>query len=266
MSLEDPLASEAYAEVEPLLDRIDVQRRELLEQNSELEQAVNVRREFTGNVSHEMKSPLQVIGGYAELIESGITSPEDTKRFAGLIRSEAQSMRTLIDDVLLLSKLDEGAGGGALLEIDLASACERAIDRLEPAAAARKVHVRLKLQEGVVVLGSLTLVEQIVYNLVDNAIRYGKEHGEVLVETYVAGELVKLVVSDDGAGIPPEARERVFERFYRVDTSRSRDMGGTGLGLAIVKHAAESMNGVVSVGKSVLGGARFEVSLPVYRA
>ena len=116
------------------------------------------------------------------------------------------------------------------------------------------------------VLGSLTLVEQIVYNLVDNAIRYGKEHGEVLVETYVSGELVKLVVSDDGAGIPPEARERVFERFYRVDTSRSRDMGGTGLGLAIVKHAAESMNGVVSVGKSVLGGARFEVSLPVYRA
>ena len=263
VSLEDPLASEAYAEVEPLLDRIDVQRRELLEQNSELEQAVNVRREFTGNVSHEMKSPLQVIGGYAELIESGITSPEDTKRFAGLIRTEAQSMRTLIDDVLLLSKLDEGAGGGALLEIDLASACERAIDRLEPAAAARKVHVRLKLQEDVVVLGSLTLVEQIVYNLVDNAIRYGKEHGEVIVETYVAGELVKLVVSDDGAGIPPEARERVFERFYRVDTSRSRDMGGTGLGLAIVKHAAESMNGVVSVGKSVLGGARFEVSLPV---
>lgn len=258
IDLNDPLRSGTYEEIEPLLARIDAQRVELVAQNEQLEKSVSIRREFTGNVSHEMKSPLQVIGGYAELIESGVASPEDAKRFASLIRNESESMRKLIDDVLLLSKLDEDVFGD-FHQIDVSEVCLRTMGRLDSVARSQGVKVTASCPDGMVVRGSEALVDQMIHNLLENAIRYGDD----LVEVRIAKteDVVVITVSDNGTGIPEDLRERVFERFYRVDVSRSRDTGGTGLGLAIVKHAAEAMHGTVSVGDSELGGAMFTVTL-----
>lgn len=262
--LSRPLDNDAYQELQPLLQRVDAQRSELEEQNRELEQAVALRREFTGNVSHEMKSPLQVIGGYAELMESGMVAPEDVPRFAGLIRSESQAMRELIDDVLSLSRLDERAEGSRV-PIDLEGLCRRSAQRLEAAASERGVSVRLLLRRDIEVLGDPAMIEQMVYNLVSNAIKYNREGGLVLLQLESDAGSALISVEDEGPGIPEELRERVFERFFRIDASRSRDTGGTGLGLAIVKHVAESQGGSVAVGKSHLGGAAFTVRLPLLR-
>ena len=264
LDLSRPLDNDAYQELQPLLQRVDAQRSELEEQNRELEQAVALRREFTGNVSHEMKSPLQVIGGYAELMESGMVAPEDVPRFAGLIRSESQAMRELIDDVLSLSRLDERAEGSRV-PIDLEGLCRRSAQRLEAAASERGVSVRLLLRRDIEVLGDPAMIEQMVYNLVSNAIKYNREGGLVLLQLESDAGSALISVEDEGPGIPEELRERVFERFFRVDASRSRDTGGTGLGLAIVKHVAESQGGSVAVGKSHLGGAAFTVRLPLLR-
>ena len=264
LELSRPLDKDAYQELQPLLQRVDAQRSELEEQNRELEQAVALRREFTGNVSHEMKSPLQVIGGYAELMESGMVAPEDVPRFAGLIRSESQAMRELIDDVLSLSRLDERAEGSRV-PIDLEGLCRRSAQRLEAAASERGVSVRLLLRRDIEVLGDPAMIEQMVYNLVSNAIKYNREGGLVLLQLESDAGSALISVEDEGPGIPEELRERVFERFFRIDASRSRDTGGTGLGLAIVKHVAESQGGSVAVGKSHLGGAAFTVRLPLLR-
>ena len=264
LDLSRPLDNDAYQELQPLLQRVDAQRSELEEQNRELEQAVALRREFTGNVSHEMKSPLQVIGGYAELMESGMVAPEDVPRFAGLIRSESQAMRELIDDVLSLSRLDERAEGSRV-PIDLEGLCRRSAQRLEAAASERGVSVRLLLRRDIEVLGDPAMIEQMVYNLVSNAIKYNREGGLVLLQLESDAGSALISVEDEGPGIPEELRERVFERFFRIAASRSRDTGGTGLGLAIVKHVAESQGGSVAVGKSHLGGAAFTVRLPLLR-
>ena len=263
-----PTKNEAYRELQPLLERIDTQYRELAAQNVALEHANNMRREFTGNVSHEMKTPLQVIGGYAELMEAGVVPAQDVPRFAGLIRTEASSMRTLIDDVLTLSRLDEqGAGQGQEQgdPVDLAQVCRRVAERLTPRAQERGESIQLACRGSPIVRASASLAEQMVYNLIDNAVRYNREGGLVLVALTSDDSHVELEVSDEGTGIPPELRERVFERFFRVDASRSRETGGTGLGLAIVKHAVETLGGTVSIDDSPCGGARFVVRLPVFR-
>ncbi len=263
IDLSCPTKNDAYRELQPLLERIDAQYRELAAQNVELEHANNMRREFTGNVSHEMKTPLQVIGGYAELMEAGMVPEQDVPRFAGLIRTEASSMRTLIDDVLTLSRLDEqGAGQGQGDPVDLAQVCRRVSERLAPRAQERGESIQLACRGAHVVRASASLAEQMVYNLVDNAVRYNRDGGLVLVTLASDDSTVELEVSDEGPGIPPELRERVFERFFRVDASRSRETGGTGLGLAIVKHAAETLGGTVSISDSPCGGARFIVKLP----
>ncbi|MDO4502964.1 MAG: ATP-binding protein [Coriobacteriia bacterium] len=262
IDLARPLENGAYAELQPLLARVDEQRRALEAQNDELQRAVTMRREFTGNVSHEMKTPLQVIGGYAELMEAGMVSAEDVPRFAGLIRQESEQMRLLIDDVLALSRLDESVGSGE--PVGLRQVCDRVVERLAPAADAKDVHVTVDCQD-VTVVGVPSSVEQMVYNLVDNAIEYSPEGGIVAVQAQAEDSDVLLSVADQGPGIPDELKERVFERFFRVDASRSRNTGGTGLGLAIVKHAAESMGGIVVVQDAPGGGARFRVRIPSAR-
>ena len=254
IDLESPLAGAAYVEVEPLLSRIETQRNELHAKNEQLGKTVQLRREFAGNVSHEMKSPLQVIGGYAELIESGMAKGEDAQRFAGIIRQESASMRTLVDDVLTLSRLDERLQQDESV-FDLVVVCRRAVARLG-------VDVDFKVPDVALSKGSEALAEQLVYNLVDNAARHGQPDGAIEIALELDDASWKLTVSDDGPGIPSEHWDRVFERFYRVDSSRSRDTGGTGLGLAIVKHAAESMGGSVAVVEPKLGGATVEVVLP----
>lgn len=259
VNLDEPLESTAYAEIEPLLTRIDALRAGLVAQNDQLERAVSIRREFTGNVSHEMKSPLQVISGYAELIESGVVGPEETQRFAGLIREESESMRVLIDDVLFLSTLDEGALGDSYL-IDLSEVCRDVCDKLKPVTNAQGAEVLVDCPEGMTVRGATPVAMRIVRNLLENALRYGG--GRVEVRTERKDDTIVLSVSDNGTGIPVELRECIFERFYRIDPSRSRETGGTGLGLAIVRNAAHSLGGRALVEESELGGARFVVMLP----
>ena len=260
IDLSHPLENDAYAEVQPLLSRVDQQRRELEGQNAELQRAVTLRREFAGNVSHEMKTPLQVIGGYAELMEAGVVAADDVARTAGLIRAESESMRALIDDVLTLSKLDEAAGDGE--RVSLREVCERVVARLAPVAEEKGVSIS-PCCDGSCVLGEPAAVEQMVYNLVDNAVKYSPTGGCVEVSSAKAGELARLVVQDQGPGIPDEFKERVFERFFRVDSSRSRETGGTGLGLAIVKHAAESLGGTAHIEDVPGGGSAFVVECPL---
>ena len=185
---------------------------------------------------------------------------EDVAHFAHLIRQEATAMRDLIDDVLTLSRLDEHMSAQRM-PIDMSAVVQRVCNRLASLARERGIDMHVNARAEALVYGDESLAEQMVYNLLDNAIKYNKEHGRVRVSvtTNASSGAVTLTVDDEGPGIPADLRERVFERFYRVDESRCRETGGTGLGLAIVKHAAQSLGGSVFVESSRLGGARFVV-------
>lgn len=268
MDLSNPLSNDIYVEMRPLMQRISDQQNQLRKQNEELEAAVETRREFSANVSHEMKTPLQVISGYSELMQAGMVSQADTAKFAGLIHSEAESMRALIDDVLTLSRLDESALGQAeISDVDLVWVAQQVAERLKAVADERQVTVELEPTDGPIrVHGAETLLEETFYNLIDNAIRYNHPGGKVTVafrsEERDGGKRAIFTVSDTGPGIPPEMRERVFERFYRLEEGRSRETGGTGLGLAIVKHAVQRYDGSVTIKDAPGGGSEFVVDLP----
>ena len=198
--------------------------------------AERTRREFTANVSHELKTPLQTIIGSAELMESGLVKPEDAPHFVGRIRKEATRLVTLIQDIIRLSQLDEGVALPTE-NVDLLALAEEVKGILEPSAAEKNVQVHVS-GAATAVQGVRRLLYEILYNLCDNAIKYNVPGGDV----HIAVEGRKLTISDTGIGIPPEHQNRIFERFYRVDKSHSRQSGGTGLGLSIVKHALQYHN------------------------
>ena len=224
------------------------------------EYAERSRREFTANVSHELKTPLQGIIGSAELIGSGMVKPEDLPRFVGHIHDEASRLVTLIDDIIRLSQLDEG-GELPTEEVDLLALSRETAESLRPAA--EKKHVTLEVSgESAPVMGVRRLLYEIVYNLCDNAIKYNVEGGSVRVETVCGPETVQLTVSDTGIGIAPDQQERVFERFYRVDKSHSKASGGTGLGLSIVKHAVQLHRGTIALQSEPGKGTCIRVCFP----
>ncbi|MBQ3504407.1 MAG: two-component sensor histidine kinase, partial [Oscillospiraceae bacterium] len=194
--------------------------------------AEQLRREFSANVSHELKTPLQGIIGSAELLESGLAKPEDVPRFLSHIRKEASRLVNLIGDIIRLSQLDEGVELPAE-NVDMLALAEEVKTILEPSAEEKNVHVAIS-GTGFAVQGVRRLLQEIIYNLCDNAIKYNVPGGSVRISI----ENNKLTVSDTGIGIPGEHQDRIFERFYRVDKSHSKASGGTGLGLSIVKHAA----------------------------
>lgn len=269
----NPLDNEIYEEMDPLLIRIDEQQRQLKVQNSELAEAENMRRDFSSNVSHEMKTPLQVISGYAELMKNDMVQPADRQKFAALIYDEAQTMRSLINDVLTLSKLDESAfeNEGAA-SINLYAVAQRVAGRL--ASFADHQHVSVLVQgSSACIAGSETLAEEMLYNLIENGIRYNHEGGSVTMKVGLertGGDAAEgeapyeavVRVSDTGPGIPEELRDKVFERFFRVDKSRSKETGGTGLGLAIVKHAVLYHRGTIEVEGSEGKGTTFVLRFP----
>lgn len=195
------------------------------------------RREFTANVSHELKTPLQSIIGAAELIQNGIVQPEDLPHFVARIHKEASGLVVLIEDIIRLSQLDEGVPMPHE-NVSLLAICEEVSENLADAAARKAVSVEVSGEAGVV-YGVRRLLYELTYNLCENAIKYNKEGGSVRLTVSQPAEAVCLCVADSGIGIPPEHREKVFERFYRVDKSHSKRSGGTGLGLSIVKHAAQ---------------------------
>ena len=228
---------------------------------TEKEKSEQMRREFTANVSHELKTPLQSISGYAELLKNGMVKPDDKEMFFDRIYSEAQRMITLVDDIIGLSRLDEGDADMIREETDLYALAEENIRILQNAADNAKVTLTLS-GTSAKLLGVVHLLSEIVYNLCDNAIKYNRENGSVSVEVSESEKEVILSVSDTGIGIPEEHIERVFERFYRVDKSHSKEVGGTGLGLSIVKHAAKLHDASVEINSVVDGGTTVTVRFP----
>lgn len=212
---------------------------------TEQENAEKMRREFTANVSHELKTPLQGIIGSAELIENGMVRPEDMPRFVGHIRAEAQRLVTLVNDIIRLSQLDEGAELPKE-PVDLLALSREAADDLRDAAAKRGIGVTVQ-GDPAEISGARRLLYEVVYNLCDNAIKYNRDGGRVDITVERRGAGARLTVADTGIGIAPADQPRIFERFYRVDKSHSKESGGTGLGLSIVKHAVQSHGGTVSV-------------------
>ena len=227
---------------------------------TEQEEAEQNRREFTANVSHELKTPLQGIIGSAELLENGMVKPEDTPRFVGHIRAEAQRLVTLIGDIIRLSQLDEGDEMPAE-PVDLADLAEEAVRDLQ--AEADKKHVTLHCgTQSACMTGVRRLLYEIIYNLIDNAVKYNVDGGRVNIQ--VAGEPhnVRVTVKDTGIGIAPEHQGRIFERFYRADKSHSKASGGTGLGLSIVKHAVQYHHGSIDLQSQPGKGTQISVTFP----
>ena len=219
------------------------------------------RREFTANVSHELKTPLQGIIGSAELLENGLVKQEDVPRFIGHIRSEAQRLVTLIGDIIRLSQLDEGEPMPAE-PVELLALAREAAESLQSAAAARNVTVTVE-GEPVALTGVRRLLYEIVFNLCDNAIKYNTDGGRVQVTVTKENETAAVTVRDTGIGIPPDQQDRVFERFYRVDKSHSKASGGTGLGLSIVKHAVQYHHGAIHLQSEVGKGTEIRVTFPL---
>ena len=218
------------------------------------------RREFTANVSHELKTPLQGIIGSAELLENGMVKQEDVPRFVGHIRAEAQRLVTLIGDIIRLSQLDEGEPMPTE-PVELLAVAREAAENLRSAAKTRNVTVEVTGTPATV-SGVRRLLYEIVLNLCDNAIKYNTEGGRVEVEVAQDGGTSAVTVRDTGIGIPPEHQSRVFERFYRVDKSHSKASGGTGLGLSIVKHAVQYHHGVIQLKSEVGKGTEIRVTFP----
>ncbi len=249
--LDDPdLAGDSqrvYPELRPFISEIQAQRRD----------RDRLRQEFTANVSHELKTPLTSISGYAEMIENGMARQEDIPRFAGTIRKEAARLLSLISDIIRLSQLESGKESPAFEPVDLRELTRDCMETLLPAA--RKNGVELILQgEDVTLTGEKVSLWELVYNLIDNGIRYNRPNGSVTIT--LSGHT--LAVSDTGIGISPEYQDRIFERFFRVDKSHSRQTGGTGLGLSIVKHAAELHGAKISLDSTIGVGTTISVEFP----
>ena len=263
--------SEEYAEYAGREYQIDISRIEsdgdivgavlLAFDITEQQNAQRNRREFTANVSHELKTPLQGIIGSAELIENGMVKPEDMPRFTGHIRKEASRLVTLIEDIIRLSQLDEGRQMPSE-QVDLFELADEVKSVLEGACEAKHINMKL-MGEHVSIDGVKRLLYEIIYNLCDNAVKYNNEGGIADIDISSDEKNAYITVRDSGIGIPQDQQERVFERFYRVDKSHSKESGGTGLGLSIVKHAVSYHNGTVSMKSEPGNGTEIRVALPL---
>ncbi len=222
-----------------------------------------MRKRFTGNVSHELRTPLTTILGYAEMLEKGMVKEEDLRQFYHLIHKESSRMLALVEDILRLSRLDEGYLNGKHEKVSLYETAKAACQSLELFASEKSVRLNFSGTEAFV-LGDATLLGELCSNLIDNAIKYNKQNGSVRVSVN-GGPQIVLIVEDTGIGIAPEHQPRVFERFYRTDSSRSKATGGTGLGLSIVKHAAEYHHGKITLKSRVGEGTAITVVFPAYQ-
>lgn len=242
----------SYPELQPFMRRIRSQHEEILRN-------ANMRVEFTANVSHELKTPLTSISGYAELIESGMASGEEAKRFAGQIYKSASRLLTLINDIIRLSQMDSPEHEIECEIVEPGQIAEAVVEQLR--ISAEKMNVTMQVDaRPCMVSADRRMMEELIYNLCDNAIRYNVWGGSVRVEVRPVKEKVLLLVQDTGIGISKENQERVFERFYRVDKSRSKATGGTGLGLAIVKHIAAKHGAQIAMQSEPGSGTTITVS------
>ncbi|NLS84443.1 MAG: PAS domain-containing protein [Ruminococcaceae bacterium] len=228
---------------------------------TERTEAEQQRREFSANVSHELKTPLQSISGFAELLKNGIVKDEDKKSFYDNIYRETQRLITLVQDIINLSRLDESSAPFQKESVDLYKIAGDTVHALSEKAASKNVAVTLG-GESAKIMGVPSLLSEMLYNLADNAICYNKQGGEVKISVENDGESAVVTVKDNGIGIPAEHQPRIFERFYRVDKSHSRQTGGTGLGLSIVKHAVLLHGGTINLDSEENDGTTIVVTLP----
>lgn len=229
---------------------------------TEKEEGERMRREFTANVSHELKTPLTSISGYAEIIRNGLVKSEDIPRFAGNIYTETQRLITLVEDIIKLSRLDERTVELERVETDLLSVAREVAERLRVQADQNKISIQVS-GERAVVLGVPNILDEMIFNLADNAVKYNKPGGTVKITAGTLNDRAFVEVTDDGIGIPEGDQEHVFERFYRVDKSRSKQIGGTGLGLSIVKHGAAFHNAQVALQSAVGQGTTVRITFCV---
>lgn len=265
IDLAHPDEKAIYPELHPFLEKINAQNRQLNQHVEELKlehgRQDKLRREFTANVSHELKTPLTSISGYAEIIQQGMVEPKDVSVFAGRIHSESQRMITLVEDIIKLSRLEEKDINMPISEIDLYEASASVIDHLSPVAERQHISMRLE-GEHCSISGARQLIDEMIYNLCDNSIKYNNPGGSVTVSVSRSNDNVLLTVSDTGIGIPEESIQRVFERFYRMDKSHSKSVGGTGLGLSIVKHGAAYHNAEIICNSMIGVGTTISIVFP----
>lgn len=248
--IDDAEAKTTYRELEPFMETIRKQHEDIVKSSQ-------MRQEFTANVSHELKTPLTAISGYAELIAAGMTTGNDTIRFAGEISKSSNRLLTLINDILRLSELDASTEV-PMEEVDLYELAEKCVSMMQINAEKQKVTLMLT-GKPTKMMANREMMEELLYNLVSNAIRYNRPYGNVVVSVSGENDYVKLIVEDTGIGISQADQERVFERFYRVDKSRSKSTGGTGLGLAIVKHVVQCHRAKLNMKSQLGSGTRIEI-------
>ena len=243
---------DSYPELIPFIRKIRAQHEEILS-------SANIRQEFTANVTHELKTPLAAISGYAELMEAGMVNEKDIKRFSGEIRKSAARLLNLINDIIKLSQLDAGNASETLEEVNLAQITEESVEMLSLQASRQQIEIDYRgVNEANVRIGK-ELAQELVFNLIQNAVRYNKKGGKVFVSIDKDQQKICFSVRDTGIGIPKEHQERIFERFYRVDKSRSKELGGTGLGLAIVKHICTLTEGKIELESEPNVGTKISV-------
>ena len=223
-----------------------------------------LRREFSANVSHELKTPLTSISGFAEIIQDGLVRAEDIKKFAGRIYDEAQRLITLVEDTIKVSQLDEGENPYEWEQLDAYTVVKDVCGRLKDIAAKKNVHLYID-GDKTMLCTVRPIFDEIIYNLCDNGIKYNRDDGTVSIHLREMGENVEVRVKDNGIGIPGEDQNRVFERFYRVDKSHSKAIGGTGLGLSIVKHGVTFLGGTIKMVSEVGKGTEVTLTFPKQR-
>lgn len=254
LDLEHPLENKTYDELTPFLEAMD-------KQNKEKEAVSNMRKEFSANVSHELKTPLTSISGYAEIMKNGMVRPADVPVFSERIYKEARRLIHLVEDIIKLSKLDEESVELEKQDVDLYEMTREIISRLSPQAQQRNIRMEVT-GEPVTYFGIRQILDEMIYNVCENAVKYNNENGRVSVWVGNTLEGPRVTVTDTGIGIPMEHHERIFERFYRVDKSHSKERGGTGLGLSIVKHGALLHGAKVTVDSAPGKGTRIEMQFP----
>ncbi|MGV3773497.1 MAG: sensor histidine kinase [Verrucomicrobiales bacterium] len=230
---------------------------------SRVKELENTRRDFVANVSHELRTPLTLIKGYVETLQEGaMHDPQVAERFLGIIAKHSDRLTYLIEDLLTISRLESGQIQLNLQEVEARAVAQRVVTDLQKTAAERGVTLKNEIGANLITKADPERLQQVFYNLVDNAIKYGRPKGEVLLSGMDKGRVVELRVQDNGPGIPPDSLDRIFERFYRVDRARSRDQGGTGLGLSIVKHIVHSHGGEVWAESELGKGATIFLTIP----
>lgn len=264
INIKDPNEKETYREIRPLVRRIAEQNAQLFGRmdvlKEEHKKQDSMRREFTANVSHELKTPLTSISGYAELMENSLAKPEDIPVFAARIHTEADRMLSLVEDILRLSRLDEGEIIRETENVNLYNEAQIAAEELCDIAKKRNVEI-LVFGEEVSISNNRKMIFEIIRNLCDNAVKYNLDGGKVEITVGLnAAKQPFVSVKDTGIGIPKEEQERIFERFYRVDKSRSKAAGGTGLGLSIVKHSALKLGAEITLKSEVSQGTEITVT------